>query len=64
LHEFLDFLFSKFTAIETVFRREAQKLWEGLVLGLSKKFQAKSIILQKYVPQPGERAIYWQIAPI
>jgi len=32
LHEFLDFLFSKFTAVETVFRREAIKLWEGLVL--------------------------------
>jgi hypothetical protein len=36
LHEYLDFLFSKFTAVETVFRREAIKLWEGLVLNLPK----------------------------
>lgn len=44
LYEFLDFLFSKFTAVETVFRREAVKLWEGLVLSLPKRLQIKSLI--------------------
>ena len=31
LHHFLDFLFSKFTSIETVYRHECMKLWAGLV---------------------------------
>lgn len=61
LYEFLDFTFSKFTAIETVFRREAIKLWEGLVLNLPKRLQIKSLILTKYVPETGQKAVFWNI---
>lgn len=61
LYEFLDFIFSKFTAIETVFRREAIKLWEGLVLSLPKRLQIKSLILSKYVPETGQKAAFWNI---
>jgi hypothetical protein len=61
LYEFLDFLFSKFTAVETVFRREAIKLWEGLVINLPKRLQLKSLILTKYVPEVGQKAIFWNI---
>lgn len=31
LPEFLDFLFQKSTSIETVYRQECMKLWQGLV---------------------------------
>ena len=34
LHEFVDFLFSKSTSIETVYRQECMKLWQGLVTQL------------------------------
>jgi len=44
LHEFLDFLFSKFTAVETVYRRECMKLWEGLVRNLPAKSPVKTWI--------------------
>ena len=64
LHEFLDFLFSKFTAVETVFRREAIKLWEGLVLSQNKRLQMQSMILDNYVPKHGEKAVFWQICQI
>lgn len=61
LYEFLDFLFSKFTAVETVFRREAIKLWEGLVLSLPRRLQIKSLIQSKYVPESGQKAVFWTI---
>lgn len=64
LYEFLDFLFSKFTAVETVFRREAVKLWEGLVLNLPKRLQIKSLILTKYVPETGQKAVFWNTQQI
>lgn len=34
LFEFLDFLFSKCTSVETVYRQECMKLWQGLVTQL------------------------------
>lgn len=61
LYEFLDFLFSKFTAVETVFRREAVKLWQGLVLSLPDRLKIKSLIKTKYVPESGEKAVFWTI---
>ena len=44
LYEFLDFLFVRFTAVETVYRQEATKLWQGIVLSLPKKLDIKSLI--------------------
>lgn len=49
LYEFLDFLFSRFTSIETVYRSESIKLWEGLVSQM--KLNVKTMILQKYIPE-------------
>jgi hypothetical protein len=34
LYEFLDFIFSKFVSVETVYRHECMALWEGLVTAL------------------------------
>lgn len=34
LYEFLDFLFSKFISVETVYRHESMAMWEGLVTSL------------------------------
>jgi len=49
LNQFLDFLFARFTAVETVYRRESVKLWEGLITPLGKNAIQKTI-LTKYVP--------------
>jgi len=62
LNQFLDFLFARFTAVETVYRRESVKLWEGLVTPLGKGAIQKTI-LTKYVPQPGERT-FWKLTTI
>jgi hypothetical protein len=63
LYEFLDFLFSKFTAVETVFRREAIKLWERLVKS-QKQLQIQHLIMKSYVPVQGEKAVFWHIPAV
>ena len=57
LPEFLDFLFSKSTSTETVYRQECFKLWQGLVtqiLGKPNSQQHSSIkqwIISRYSPE-------------
>ena len=63
LNGFLDFLFARFTSVETVYRRESMKLWEGLIINLPKKTPIKMWVLAKYVPQPGEKSL-WNFSPI
>jgi hypothetical protein len=51
IYEFLDFLFSRFTAVETVYRRESIKLWEGLVNEMPQQINPKQLIVSKYAPE-------------
>ena len=64
LHHFLDFLFSKFTSIETVYRHECMKLWAGLVTQLPKKSPIQQWILSRYVPKLGQKPMYWSLTRI
>jgi hypothetical protein len=63
LNQFLDFLFVRFTAVETIYRRESMKLWEGLVTPLGKTAIYKTVIIAKYVPQEGEKPL-WNLSLI
>ena len=58
LEEFIHFLFSKFTSIETVYRKESIKLWEGLVPNLTSKVDFKTFILTNYLPQQGGKPVW------
>lgn len=66
LDDFLDFLFSKSTSVETVYRHECMKLWQGLVTQLPKsKTTIKEWVSTRYIPEKkkrGKAAVsFWQI---
>ena len=76
LPEFLDFLFSKSTSVETVYRQECMKLWKGLVTQLplpgsssNQLVGIKDWILSRYMPgkkQSRSKAplLFWSITEI
>lgn len=67
LTDFIDFLFSKSTSIETVYRQECMKLWQGLVTNLQgNQLSFKTWIKAKYVPEKKKRSntAYWSIIEI
>ena len=64
LTDFMEFLFSKFNAVETVFRHECQSLWQSLVVKLPQTKKTapneiiKTYIKAHYVPKQGEKNIH------
>ena len=67
---FIIFLFEKFTAVETVYRRECMKLWESLVRSLPPKNSEKMPdnpkvwIQDYYIPKRGERSIFKRLTKV
>jgi hypothetical protein len=64
IYTFIIYVFEKFTAVETVCRKECMKLWEGLVRNLPPKNlekmpdDPKNWIAEYYINKRGDRSIF------
>jgi hypothetical protein len=70
LFVFIQYLFEKFTSVETVCRRECMKLWEGLVKNLPPKNaenvpdNPRAYALEYHPKLRGERSLFRRLAAI